>query len=142
MNMNFDPKEIVGKIKELVAKGNVSRIVVEKDGKEIVNIPVTAGVVGGVVGLAVAKWALLLAVLATVGFGCTVYVEKDDGSIVDILNRETGAKIRNKAQDVAEKVKDTVADFASGENEDKSGEEEEIVAEVFEYDDGDKNQDQ
>ena len=29
--MNFDPKEIVGKIKELVAKGNVSRIVVEKD---------------------------------------------------------------------------------------------------------------
>ena len=51
MNMNFDPKEIVGKIKELVAKGNVSRIVVEKDGKEIVNIPVTAGVVGGGVGL-------------------------------------------------------------------------------------------
>jgi len=141
MKMNFDPKAIVEKIKELVAKGNVSRIVVEKGEKEIVNIPVTAGVVGGVVGLVAAKWALLAAVLATVGFGCTVYVEKDDGSTVDILNRETGDKIRSKAQDVAEKVKDTVSDFASGEDSDKSSEEEEIVAEVFEYDDGDKNQD-
>ena len=43
---------VIAKIKELVAKGNVSRIVIKsKDGSELVNIPVNAGVVGGVVGL-------------------------------------------------------------------------------------------
>ena len=81
---------------------------------------------------------ILVAVIATVGFGCTVYVEKDDGTTVDILNRETGDRLRNKAQDVAEKVKDTVSDFTSAVSEEKPDEEEEIVAEVFEYDDDGK----
>ena len=43
---------IMENLKALVKKGNVSRIVISKDEKELVNIPVNVGIVGGVVGLA------------------------------------------------------------------------------------------
>src|SRR5690348_1018922 len=38
--------ELVDKVKELVHKGNVSRIIVRQDEKVLIEIPVTAGVVG------------------------------------------------------------------------------------------------
>ena len=76
--------EIVEKIKELVKKGNVSRIRVLKDEKVILNIPVTVGAAGAVVGLAAAPWALILAALAAIGFKCRVEVEKEDGTVTTI----------------------------------------------------------
>ena len=98
----------VGKVKELVKKGNVSRILVKRKGEDVLNIPVNAGVVGAVVGLAYAKWALLAAVLATLGFGCTVEIIRDDGAIVNVVDEESGQKVREFAADTVEKVKDSI----------------------------------
>lgn len=98
--------DIIEKIKGLVKKGNVSRIVIGKDGKELVNVPVNVGIVGGVVGLAAAKWVVIAAVLATVGFGCTVQVIREDGEVTDVLTEEQSAKTRAKAADFVEDVKD------------------------------------
>lgn len=98
----------VGKIKEMVKKGNVSRILVKRKGEDVLNIPVNAGVVGAVVGLAYAKWALLAAVLATLGFGCTVEIIRDDGAVVNVVDEESGQKVREFAADTVEKVKDSI----------------------------------
>lgn len=98
--------DVLENLKALVKKGNVSRIVICKDGKELVNVPVNVGIVGGVVGLAAAKWVVIAAVLATVGFGCTVQVIKEDGEITDVLTEEQSAKTRAKAADIVEDVKE------------------------------------
>ena len=107
--------EILEQLKALVQKGNVSRILVCKDGKELVNVPVNVGIVGGVVGLAAAKWVVIAAVLATVGFGCTVQVIREDGVITDVYGKEAVAKTRSVMEDVKEKLNlDEVMEKASG----------------------------
>ena len=98
--------DIMENLKALVKKGNVSRIVISKDEKELINIPVNVGIVGGVVGLAAAKWVVIAAVLATVGFGCTVQVVKEDGEITDVFGKEQAEKARNKASEIVEDVKE------------------------------------
>ena len=105
---------VIGKVKELVAKGNVSRIVVRaKDGSELVNIPVNAGIVGGVVMLKAAKWVLLGGVLATAVAGCTVEVIKDDNEIVSVVKPIDGEKVKNTAAAIVEEVKEKITDLAS-----------------------------
>ena len=104
----MDVQNVIEKIKELVKKGNVSRIVVCRKGQQVLNIPVSVGAVGAVVGLAAAKWVTLAAVLATIGLGCTVEVIKSDGGIVNVMDEESNQKVRNFAADAVEKVKETI----------------------------------
>ncbi|MBQ7737375.1 MAG: DUF4342 domain-containing protein [Oscillospiraceae bacterium] len=101
----MDKNSIIEKVKELVRKGNVSRILVKQGDKEIVNIPVNVGIIGGVVALAYAKVLLLGAALATIGFGCTVEVIKDDGQVVEVVKEGDGEKVRNAAANVVGEVK-------------------------------------
>lgn len=104
----MNAQDTMSKIKELVKKGNVSRILIRRKDKELLNIPVNAGVVGVVVGLAYAKWALLAATLATLGFGCTVEIIRDDGAVVNVVDEESSQKVRNFAADTVEKVKENI----------------------------------
>ena len=55
-----------------------------------------------------AKWVLLAGVLATVGFGCSVEVIKNDGEVVNVLNEDDAKKARDMAADAVKNVKDTV----------------------------------
>ena len=96
---------IIEKVKELVKKGNVSRILVKKGDKEIVNIPVNVGILGGVVALATSKVLVLGAALATVGFGCTVEVVRDDGQVVEVVKEGDAERMRDAAANVVEEVK-------------------------------------
>lgn len=104
----MDVQSVIDKIKELVKKGNVSRIIVCRKGEQLLNIPVSVGAVGAVVGLAAAKWVTLAAVLATIGLGCTVEVIKSDGGIVNVMDEESNQKMRNFAADAVEKVKENI----------------------------------
>ena len=99
---------VIEKLKVLVSKGNATRIVVRREGRELVNIPVTAGVAGGVVMVAAAKWLLLAGVLATVGFGCTVSVVKENGEEMDVLKEGDAQKVREAAAGVVADVKEAV----------------------------------
>ena len=104
----MDVSNTIEKLKELVQKGNVSRIVVKRNGESVLNIPVNVGVVGAAIGLAAAKWALLAAVLATIGFGCTVEIVKADGNIVNVMDEESNQKVRDFATETVEKVKESI----------------------------------
>lgn len=123
-NVEFEVEQIVGKIKELVKKGNVSKIIIKKDGENVVSLPVNVGIIGAVVGATAAPWALLGAAIATAGLDCTVELHKTDGTIVDIGGEaiaigekvvETGAVI---AGDVAGDIRDAVQRSKKSEGDD------------------------
>ena len=75
-----DGKRIIEKLKELVKKGNVSKILIKREGEVVMNLPVNAGIIAGLV----APWASLFAIIAAFGFKCDIEVVKDDGSILDV----------------------------------------------------------
>lgn len=64
--------ELVEKVKELVKKGNITKIRVKQDDKVLVEVPVTAGVVGAVLA---PQLAVIGAVAALVS-KCTVEIER------------------------------------------------------------------
>jgi len=132
----MDVQSVIDKIKELVKKGNVSRIVVSRKGQQVLNIPVSVGAVGAVVGLAAAKWVTLAAVLATIGLGCTVEVIKSDGGIVNVMDEESNQKVRSFAADAVEKVKENIPVSISV---DIKRDDDVVDAEVKEVDETDEN---
>ena len=77
---------IFQKMKELVDKGNVSRIVVSKGDKTIVNFPVTAGVIGTLL----VPWGAILGIVAAMGTQCSIDFVDDKGSVVDIDGKVIG----------------------------------------------------
>lgn len=122
---------VVSKLKDLVAKGNVSRIVIRtKNGSEILNIPVSAGVVGGVVMLAAAKWVLIIGALTTVAAGCTVEVIKTNHEIVSVVKPGDDEKLKGAASKIAGSVKEKVIDFAAEAAAKKNGAQDADVYEV------------
>lgn len=96
--------ELVGKAKEIIAKGNVSRVRVTRDGETLMNIPLVAGVVGAVL----APWGLIAGTVAALGFKCKIEFIKDDGSVVDISEKANDAydKAKTKGSDVFFDVKE------------------------------------
>jgi hypothetical protein len=109
----MDVKNVIAQIKELIRKGNVSKIVVSRQGKVLLNIPVNVGVVGTVLGLALAKWAVLAAVLGTLGFGCNVEIIKDDGEVVNVVTEEDTKKAKDAAVNIVNDVKDAAVNFVN-----------------------------
>ena len=80
--MTEQTKEILERLKNLVREGNIRRVLVKKDGETLVNVPLTAGVVGGVLALQ-APLLLVATAVAAFGFGCTVELIKDDGDVIE-----------------------------------------------------------
>ena len=87
-DIKSEANDIAAKIKALVKDGNVTFIRIRKDDTVILNLPVTVGIIGTVIGLAAAPWIVIIATLTTLGLKCTVEVEKKDGSIVLIHGGE------------------------------------------------------
>jgi hypothetical protein len=69
--------ELVEKVKELVRKGNVTKIKVKQDDRILIEIPVTAGVVGA---LLAPQLAIIGAVAALVS-KCTIEIERFDVAV-------------------------------------------------------------
>lgn len=123
-------KDTMAKVKDLVKKGNITKISVKKDGEAIVNIPVNVGIVGAVI----APWGIVAAALAAFGFKCKVELTTEDGDVIDISEKADNAAntvkekssvvfdgikekggsmvdgIKEKAPDYVEKVKDASQD--------------------------------
>lgn len=67
-------EELLNKIKELVAEGNVRKITIkDKSGKELMSFPLTFGVVGAVFAPVLAAVGALAALVGE----CTIDVERD-----------------------------------------------------------------
>ena len=53
-NINIKSSEVTDTLKDLLKKGNVTRVLVEKDGEVLLNLPVTVGAIGLVMAPVVA----------------------------------------------------------------------------------------
>ncbi len=104
---------LLEKLKALVAKGNVSRIIIRKaDGSVFLDMSVNVGVIGGVIALSFSKWLVLGGALAAVGFGYTLEVVKESGEVVNVVKPEAGEKVKKAASTVGETIKNAVDGFS------------------------------
>lgn len=70
-----DGEELLKKFKDLVAEGNIRRITIRnKEGKNIVEFPLTVGVVGAVLVPPLAAVGAIAALVTE----CTIVVERDN----------------------------------------------------------------
>jgi hypothetical protein len=73
--------EFVDYIKEIIKKGNVTRIKIKKDGKLLIDIPVNAGVVGGAIGVVYLPVLMAIGAIAAVVSKVEIFIERPDGKV-------------------------------------------------------------
>ncbi len=95
--------ELVDKLKSLLEKGDVNRIAVEKNDKVVMDIPVTAGIVGAVVFAP----AVITSLIVALGTGHSVKIIKENGEIIDFKEYadKTYETVKEKATQMKDKVK-------------------------------------
>ena len=104
-------EELKDLIKGLIEKGNVTRIKIKKDDKEILDIPVNAGIAASVIAITIPP-ILAAVVIAAIATQITIEVTKEDGS-VEVINKyvtQVANDVKNKASDLADVVKNKVND--------------------------------
>lgn len=105
--------EFIKWIKELIKKGNVTKIKIKKDDKVLVDVPINAGI--AVTGLIYIIYAPLLAIgiLTAVVTKVTIEITKADGSIevVNSIIKNTMSDVKDKFSDMTSEVKDKVNDI-------------------------------
>jgi hypothetical protein len=68
---------LVGKVKELIHAGNIRRIIIKhSEGQTLIEIPLTVGVVGGVLGAALFPVVTAVAVIGSMVAHLTIVVER------------------------------------------------------------------
>ena len=96
-------------LKDLINKGNVTRIRISKDEKEIVDVPVNAGIAAGVIAI-IFPPLLAFVLIAGVVTQITIEITKADGT-VEVVNKyisKAVGDIKDAATGVADKVKNKV----------------------------------
>ncbi|MCM8710418.1 DUF4342 domain-containing protein [Clostridium sp. SYSU_GA19001] len=123
-------------IKDLINKGNVTRIRVKKEDKVLVDMPVNAGIAVGIIAYAIWTPLIAIGVIGAVVTNLTIEITKKDGSVevVNKIIKSTVQDMKEKVNDVAFEVKEKVNDVASevkdkfsSKKEDVNGKENETV---------------
>lgn len=102
-----DVEELKAQLKELFDKSNRVRVIVEKEGKTIMNIPVTVGVLG----IAIMPLITLLGLSAAVLSKYRIKIQNEaDGETVDLgeLNEEKAVVLKDMFVNTAKDLKETV----------------------------------
>lgn len=102
-----DVEELKAQLKELFAKSNRVRVVVEKEGKTIMNIPFTVGVLG----IAMMPLLTILGLSAAVLSKYRIKIQNEaDGETVDLgeLNEEKATVLKDMFINTAKDLKETV----------------------------------
>lgn len=69
------PDDLISKVKELIRKGNVTKIIVKNERDEtLLEIPVTVGLIGTLL----APWVAALGVIAALATKCKIIVEEKE----------------------------------------------------------------
>lgn len=133
-NITEVTNDLIETIKDIIKKGNVTRIKVKKDERVLVDIPVNAGIAAGALSLFYPP--LLVVGAATAVFSkLVIEVERPDGSVEVINNivkkqyenaKDMAEDAINKASKTVNNVKEEVMKKTSeftGNNDDKQGNE-------------------
>ena len=87
-------QEIVDKLKELVNSGLVNQILIEKNGKTILDLPIMAGAISTIIF----TLPTVAGIIAAVATGCEIKIVKKDGGIINFneLSQEKFDEFMNK----------------------------------------------
>ncbi len=94
---------VVEKLKEIIRKGNVSKVIVKKDGEIVLNLPVNIGILGTVL----APVPIIIGTILAIGAKCVIEVVKDDGTILDVseMAMDTLGDVKDKGEELYGEVK-------------------------------------
>lgn len=107
-NLYTTKDEFVAWLKDIVNKGNITRIKIKKDDRVIIDIPVNAGIAAtALVGY---LWAPIIGIgfLTAVFTKVTVEITRDDGSI-EVVNKVIKTSfndVKEKVQNAADNIKE------------------------------------
>lgn len=109
--------DILNKLREVIKKGNVSKIVFKKNEEVLLNIPVTASVVG----VLLAPTAASVGIIAALITKCKVELIKNDGEVIDFnkVAEERIKDVKNMTEDTIENVKEKVKDYTKKNDDDE-----------------------
>ncbi len=105
-------EQILEEIKKILKKGNATKITIKKNNETIINLPVTAGIVGAFVAPFLTAAGITAALLTQ----CSVEIQQADGKIIDLNEqvqegmetvRSTMEDVKNSVSEGAEDLKDT-----------------------------------
>lgn len=98
-------------LKELIEKGNVSRIKIKKEDQTLVDVPVNAGIAATVIAIVLPP-VLAFGVIAAVATKITIEITKADGS-VEVINqyvKKAYDEAKDKASEVCSTVKEKISE--------------------------------
>ena len=72
--------ELKEKLTAIIKKGDAKRVVLRRKGEELISVPLNLGILGGIVSVAAAPVAVIVAAIAAYGFDCKIEVENRDGT--------------------------------------------------------------
>ena len=117
-NVGCQSGSAADKVKSIIRKGNTSKIVVKKDDDTLINLPLTAGIIGAVV----APVGCAIGAIAAFGFKCSIEIVKHDGTILDVSEAakdkmdvviEKGSAVAGAAKDIASEKFDIAKEKAA-----------------------------
>lgn len=98
-------------LKNLIEKGNVSRIRIKKDEKVLVDVPVNAGVATAVIAVVIPQ-LLAFGIIAAVATKITIEITKIDGT-VEVVNKyvsQATSSLKEKVSTLSGKLKGKFSD--------------------------------
>lgn len=100
--------EFINWVKDLINKGNVTRIKIKKDEKVLVDIPVNAGIAVAGIAAIISSALLAIGIITAVVAKVTIEITKEDGSVevVNKLIENTMYTVKDKFSDITDDVKD------------------------------------
>ncbi|HHZ03267.1 MAG TPA: DUF4342 domain-containing protein [Tissierellia bacterium] len=94
-------EQLMNQLKEILSKGNATKLTIKKNNEVIVNLPITAGLIGALVAPFLSAAGITAALLTQ----CTVEITQADGRVIDL-----GKKVDEQMSGVKETVQDVVED--------------------------------
>lgn len=79
-------QDIIERLKTLVNEGLVQQIIIEKNGRVVVDIPVMAGAIGAVLFTK----STVIAIIAALATGCEIKIVKRDGDVINFKELTQG----------------------------------------------------
>lgn len=124
-------QEIIDRLKALVNEGMVSQILIEKNGKIVVDLPIVAGAISAVI-FTIPTVAGIIAAIAT---GCEIKILKKDGGMIN-FNDLTQEKFDEFMNMINKEKKNMKSEYDAKHTTDETTE-----ADIFENEENDENED-
>ena len=101
-------EQIVEKIKTAVKDGGGSRVLLKRHGETLMNLSLNTGMIGAVVGLKLAPFAVLTTALVSFGLDCEIEIEKEDGTVINLNRTPVGMRLEEIKENAIDKTKEII----------------------------------